>query len=70
MTQEQIKQTADALANLTPEQKESFKQQFMAELAKIDNLGEISNESLEKITGGDILGDIRRFLGYWVEQLS
>lgn len=70
MTQEQIQKVSETLANLTPEQKASFKQQLMTELAKIDNLGEISKESLEKIAGGDIIGDIRRFLGYWVEKLS
>jgi hypothetical protein len=67
MTQEQIQQASKALASLTPEQKESFKQQFMTDLGKIDNIGEISDELARKIQAGGlgdtylggIFGDIR-----------
>lgn len=52
MTIEQIQNASATLATLSPEQKESYKQNFMAELAKIDNLGELSKESMEKISGG------------------
>lgn len=67
MTQEQIQKASEAFANLTPEQQSSFKQQFMTELAKIDNLGEISGELAQKIQAGGlentllggIFGDIK-----------
>ena len=70
MTQEQIKQASEVFANLSSEQKESFKSIFMTELAKTDHLGEISTETLEKVSGGDLISGIRRFLGYWIDKLD
>ena len=70
MTQEQIKQASEVFANLSLEQKESFKPIFMTELAKTDHLGEISKETLEKVSGGDLISGIRHFLGYWIDKLD
>ena len=65
MTIEQIQNATATLATLSSEQKESYKQNFMAELAKIDNLGELSKESLEKISGG--MPDWQKILGLFLD---
>ena len=66
---EEIQQLHDAINSLSPEQKEVAKSVLMKQLAQIDNLGEVNSETLNKISGGVLPFDPRRFLGYWIDKI-
>lgn len=47
-----IQQMSDAMKGLTPEEKMLAQQELMRALAKVDNLGELNEDTALKIAGG------------------
>lgn len=67
---EEIQELTNAISSLSSEQKEAARTVLMKQLAHIDNLGDVNPEILNKINGGALPWDIKRFLGFWIDQLS
>jgi biotin synthase-like enzyme len=51
---EEIQQLKDAVNGLSPEHKEAAKDILMKQLAQIDNLGMMNEETLQKIKAGGV----------------